>query len=321
MKLYNSHIHKQSALSKQHGLSLIELLISMLIGLVVLAAGSAVYVSSARGSATSEQSTRLNEDGVLALNYLQSQIRQAGYYQKLQKGAKTAPPATIPKNDQAFYLPPVLGCTGALGAEAKYTDITCTAAAGNDALVVQYEADIANTYPTTSKPGFPTNCNGESIETAYTTTKIGATDVNRYQAINRFYLANNTLMCIGNVKPDTVTNAQPLFPNVEQMVLRYGVAAQPMVRQENEFDVGRHQVVAYATASDLKTTADWNRVRSVNICLLVRSQDPVKDASGGGKYKDCNNTEQTNADGYLRRTFISTVMLRNRLVSPDQAKP
>lgn len=330
MKHHNSYSTKFFGCSAayQRGLSLIELLISMTIGLIILAAGSAVYVSSARGSAVSEQSTRLNEDGVLALNFLQSQIRQAGYYQKLQDGAVSMPPATLPENDQAFYLPPVRGCRGKLGKQAKYMDITCTEATAansndtNDTLVVQYEADSSNTYPTANST-LPTNCNGENIKTKYATTAVKGTPEPRYQAINRFYIANKTLMCIGNNEPDKVTKPQPLFPNVEQMVLRYGIAAQPMVRQENEFDSTKHQVEAYAKASELKNDPnweknDWNRVRSINICLLVRSQDEVKDAAvASKKYTDCHGKKKDN-DGYLRRTFVSTVMLRNRLVSPDQ---
>ena len=62
----------------QRGLTLVELLISLVIGLVVLAAGGAVYVYSGRSSRVSNVGTQLNEDGVLAMNFLQSQIRQAG---------------------------------------------------------------------------------------------------------------------------------------------------------------------------------------------------------------------------------------------------
>lgn len=299
----------------QRGLSLIELLVAMVIGLVILAAGAAVYVSSARATSVSEQSTRLNEDGVLALNFLQSQIRQAGYYQKLQAGDLTAAaPAAVVNNDQDFHLPPVRGCTGTLGNEAGYTAITCANAAGNDAIVVQYEADVANTFPTTAAPNLPTNCNGETINGVYNTSQVQGNPVNRYQAVNRFFINNNTLMCAGNTAPATVAAAQPLFPNVEQMVIRYGLSAAPMVRQEDEFEAANHQVIAYATAAQVP---DWNRVRSVNICLLVRSQDQVNDGTNVPNFTDCNNAAQVANDNFLRRTFVSTVMLRNRMVAPE----
>lgn len=313
---------------KQRGLSLIELLIAMVIGLVILAAGSAVYVSSARGSATSDQSTRLNEDGVLALNFLQSQIRQSGFYQKLAPGNLAAPAAAnLANNDQDFHLSPLRGCRGALGNQANYRGISCAAAAnGNDAIVVQYEADANNTYPTTANPNLPTNCNGETITGQYNTTLVQGNQEPRYQAVNRFFIGTgndaNTLMCQGNTTSNTVAPAQPLFPNVEQMVIRYGVAAQTMVRQEDEFNAGRHQVVFYATATEVDglggTQAEnWGRVRSVNICLLVRSQDEVNDGSNVANFTDCNNTAQVAGDNFLRRTFVSTVMLRNRMVIPD----
>jgi len=36
--------------------------------------------------------------------------------------------------------------------------------------------------------------------------------------------------------------------------------------------------------------------------------------AGGMSYKDCSNVDKTGTDGYLRRAYITTVLLRNRLV-------
>ena len=125
----------------QRGLTLVELLISLVIGLVVLAAGGAVYVYSGRSSRVSNVGTQLNEDGVLAMNFLQSQIRQAGYSQKAIKNSQGA----------LFRGAAIRGCSGgfkknklASGYLEAYADTNCevtdAAASGNstsDALLAR----------------------------------------------------------------------------------------------------------------------------------------------------------------------------------------
>lgn len=306
---------------EQRGLSIIELLISMAIGLVILAAGAAVYVSSGRASTVSDYSTRLNEDGVLAMNFLQTQIRQAGYYQKLHG------------NEAPFEGVAVRGCSGKF-ADPKagtYKAVKCPATADvdKDAILVRYEADTSNTFPTSADE--PTNCNGEAITAPLIpavggtgTPPVGGTPA-RFQADNRFYVENGMLQCAGSTGA-AVPDAQPLFANIEQMVLRYGVAKAASQKQDSVFDANKHQIEAYLSASDIDKlggTVDdnWGRVLSVKICLLVKSERPVKDAVGIEKYTDCHGAEKDNADHYLYRTFVSTVMLRNRLVTPEQAAP
>lgn len=304
----------------QRGLTLIELLISLTIGLIVLAAGSMVYVYSGRSSGVSAIGTQLNEDGVLAMNYLQSQIRQAGYSQKAVKNSQGA----------LFSGAAIRGCSGGFkknkltaGYREEYADTRCEASGTSDALLVRYEADVFNTFPNAS--GNPTNCNGEGITTTEA-SPVGMLPATYRLADNRFFLLNGSLQCAGSMGA-SINTSQPLFANVEQMVLRYGVAEQPSLEQASTFDATYHQIVAYMTAAEIdqlataKVGADaiddrWGRVLSVRICLLVRSPDPVNDASNANTYTDCNNVTQEANDNRLRRTFVSTVMLRNRMVLP-----
>ena len=312
----------------QRGLTLIELLISLTIGLIVLAAGSMVYVYSGRSSGVSAIGTQLNEDGVLAMNYLQSQIRQAGYSQKAIKNSQGA----------LFSGAAIRGCSGGFkknkltaGYREAYADTICevtdAAASGNstsDALLARYEADASNTFPNGS--GNPTNCNGEGITTTVE-SPAGMQPATYRLADNRFFLLNGALQCAGSTGA-SINTSQPLFANVEQMVLRYGVAAKPSLEQAAVFDPDYHQIVAYMTAAEIDQLATakaagaaaiddrWGRVLSVRICLLVRSPNPVQDASNANTYTDCNNAVQTATDNRLRRTFVSTVMLRNRMVPP-----
>ena len=55
---------------------------------------------------------------------------------------------------------------------------------------------------------------------------------------------------------------------------------------------------------------------SVRVCLRMRSDLTVQDAPAGSfSYKDCSNIDRTSTDGYLRKTYTTTVLLRNRLIA------
>jgi len=74
---------------RQSGVSLIELMISITIGIVILAAILAVYSATSSTSKQSETNTRMSEDAAIALNYMAGYIRMAGF---------TVPQANVPAN-------------------------------------------------------------------------------------------------------------------------------------------------------------------------------------------------------------------------------
>jgi type IV pilus assembly protein PilW len=67
-------IHKQ-----QTGVTLIELLIGMLIGLIIVAAGISVFVTSVRGQSDNIKLSRLNQDMRAMMDIIERDIRRAGF--------------------------------------------------------------------------------------------------------------------------------------------------------------------------------------------------------------------------------------------------
>lgn len=63
---------------RQHGLSLVELMISMVLGLVVLAGAVSLYRSSHAALRTHEAVARLQENGRFALEFMAREIRETG---------------------------------------------------------------------------------------------------------------------------------------------------------------------------------------------------------------------------------------------------
>lgn len=298
---------------RQKGFSLIELMIALSIGLLIMVSVLTIYVAASRTSRTSEMESQMNEDGLIALNIIQQQIRMAGY-SNFENAATT--------DNANFTGAGVIGCSAA----AFYPNATvqpalsslgssaCGVVSGlGDGIIIRYEADLRNTVPTSATPPLPTNCLMNGAATA--TNTVGAT---YYLPENRYFVASSSttplaLFCAAGAQ------IQPVLDNVEKMVLLYGISATT--------EAADTQVVTYLNASDLNTAFSgesmdtrWMRVLSVKSCLLMRSTDPVKDIAATATYRDCDGSvvTQTTPDGYLRRAFITTSTLRNRLTITDR---
>ena len=313
-----------------NGFTLVELLISLTIGLVILAASLSMYVASSRGSQMSQVETQLNEDGILAINLIQQQLKQAGYSRQIIPGSG----ATVMGN---YAGPAVRGCDGGFtDAAAAFGSLTCATGTGSDAIAIRYEATTDNTMPTADAPPLATNCVGNGIAAATPSQAAPAPTPaagNYALADNRYSVTDAStqpmLSCQGAEKSgasNVIGTAQPLLSNVESMQILYGVASRPSAELAATYDPLRHQIVRYLTASGVDALAStgvlpnatedrWGRVLSVRVCLLMRSDQRVGDVPAGGtSYKDCSNIDKTGTDGYLRRAYITTVLLRNRLV-------
>ena len=66
--------------SRQHGLSLIELMVSILLGVVLSSGIIAVYLESKRNYAAEDELARIQENGRFALNLLKRELSMAGFY-------------------------------------------------------------------------------------------------------------------------------------------------------------------------------------------------------------------------------------------------
>lgn len=322
----------------QSGFTLIELLVSLFLGLVIIGASLSIYVSSSRGSKVSEIETRMNEEGVIALNLIQQQLKQAGYSQKVNPTTVGGVAATTMSN---FAGAAVRGCDGGFSDSGlAFGSLTCAGGTGSDAIAVRYEATENNTIVTSGSPALPTNCIGNGIQETTPTMAnpapaASAGSFSYAQADNRYYVSNTAaaanerdLYCRGNQASNTMGAGQPLIANVEQMQILYGIATNPSRELGTKHDALQHQIINYVTAAEVDALPTvnagwsavddkWGRVLAVRVCLLMRSTTMIRDIpTGGASYRDCSNAAQTATDGYIRRAFTTTVMLRNRIIGP-----
>jgi type IV pilus assembly protein PilW len=276
------------------GLSLVEVMVSLAIGLVVVGAVFANYLHNSVGARQAKALGQVTEDASLAMGILRNHLAMADYSEPTDIGAKV-----MTKRLTGIT---VLGCSNGFATNpADIGSATCKTAAGSDALRIRYQADMHNSVPTVgsgTKPSAPTDCGGNGL-----TAETGTTDF--FVADNRFELTSSAPISLG-------CNGDPLVENVTEMHFTYGVAA----TDASTTKPGR--IMYYVPASGVQQTGEaldvaWAKVVAVRICLVVQSADEV--LSAATPYRDCVGDIQTPTDRRIHRAFTSTVVLNNRLAS------
>jgi type IV pilus assembly protein PilW len=293
---------KQSASRRSvTGVSLIEVLVSMVIGLVVVGAVIVSIVGSGKAGRFQSSYAQMNQDAQIGLSILSRELQMAGYSQPSglvdTSGGVGTPTYSLSYNIGTATV--VFGCdTGFANPQAA--SLACNASGSAPALEVVYEADLKNTVPTSGN--VPSDCLGNGIP-----------GVAPYFARNRFYIATATgsgasgrpeLYCASN---NAANSPQPILENIEVMRVWYGVQVLANPRQ----------VVRYVSATDINAVGptEWNNVISVRVCLLMRSAETVLESGGEDTltYLDCDSTQQTSNDRYLRRAYFTTSTLRSKM--------
>lgn len=294
--------HSFAASRGQQGLTLIELMISLLIGAILI--GSVLIAVSGTGLSGRKQDglAQMAEDGQVVLTLLTNPLRMTGFFEPASGVPSLHPPE-----------PTLFGCrNGFTNVASTFLGLACTAGTGNDSIAVRYDGREPG--------GLPTDCLGNTA-----IPNIGAT---AGWVDNRYYIANSAsgnpaLWCRGN------GGGQPqmLVDNVESLQVRYGVAditpqdlpgAPPKVFEPNTF-LG--STIRYVRANQLAAgcdrnaaiSASWCSVTAVRVCVVMRTAQRTAEQAGGTPFINCDGATQTIADTRLRRSMVTTVSLRNRM--------
>lgn len=298
----------------QAGLSIIELLISMAIGLVIVGALVALYSSTTGTTATAKAQNEMNEDAQYALRLLSNQLQQAGFN-----------PINRDRTTQNAIIGglPFFACSNGFSNATTAADaslLTCngSASASGHGLAIAYEADIRNTKPTAG--GVPTNCLGNAL---IQRTDAGSGE-NYFVAENRFYVKSNKLYCAGVA---AVIDEQPLADNVERFEVTLGVAHPT---NPTSFVSGYLTPTELGPASGAVTTGvnanllaltpaqRWGRAVAARICIVMRSEKEILQEAT--PYYGCDVSAAalvTPTDRYLRKAYVRTIALRNRMANPS----
>jgi len=228
------HRRFYGARCSSQGFSLIELMISLAIGLVILAAAFSAYLGASGATRMAEAQSRMNEDAQAALTILTRQLRMAGNNPKQPNRDATCQRNPVynpnifpglPCLDEAIVSTGVgnattkisgLSGTGAFmvnGCDGPFADPPSSSVSGIDTLscktttstlpdsiAISYEADRYNTVPTASPDFKPTDCLGQSIGSKTFTFAYGSTTAKSTAssaitvADNQFYIGTSTVI-------------------------------------------------------------------------------------------------------------------------------
>jgi type IV pilus assembly protein PilW len=297
--------------ARQSGYSLVELLVSMTLGLVMLGALVALFSTSLQTNSQTSTGAQMTEEGGLAMEFLARYVRMAGFspplvntsgatvlYRGIQTQAK----------ESHFVGAGVRGCDGGFVSPAvAWGSLSCKAS-GSPAIALRFQGDLANTEP--SDTDKPTDCLAQAITT---TTTSDYDETQKITLVEARFTVNDAaeLVCGGNGNSFV---AQPLFSNIEGLRLKYGIAADgratQVLRYVDAATVDGLTLDDAITDATEKTNLRWARVVSVKICMVVRASTP--DQSQPQPYADCDDQTVTPTDKYLRRSISTVVTLRNR---------
>ncbi len=279
MNNINKKVHKTQA-----GLSLIELLIAMLIGLFLLTGIATSYLSSKNSSNKRDELTKLEDNGRLALEVISRGIEHTGYT-PINTGILNPP----------FITNGAQVVSAACGAGNSVENIGIIAPritqdnAAGDALTVMFNADN-EVFTDCSGGELPVACRAAPAGAA-----AGAPSV-ATRIYNAFYLQGDELRCAGSRDG----NVQVIADGIENMQFLYGL---------DTTDDGR--VNRYVNANNVG--AFWNSVLSVQVAILVSSTKDVKAQNEQITYTLLDQPVIAPNDKKQRAVFTTTVRIRNTL--------
>lgn len=321
----------------QRGMSLVEILVAITLGLLLVAALVQMFASSNQGYRLQTSSGRLQENARFATDYLAHSIRQADFWDGVKPEAITdfsdvADPNAAPCTE-AWMAAYTFGVQGWDGATASPL-LECTGGdyvADSDVLVLRY-AD-PDDYISTDILEDPANTDDE-LSTGgrlFVRTQVGATGLlfhvtNRIDAIaalpsdgtspisNYRYSAQVFYLKTQNDVPtlyrrrlqdsETPSN-DPLVDGVEQLKFLYGI-------DSNDDEA----VDRYLSASAL-TPSQWAQVVMVRLTAVIRGDalDQFKDENSYPMTPSYSFTPASEHQHLQRRLFVEDIQIRNRVRS------
>jgi type IV pilus assembly protein PilW len=287
------------------GFTLIEMMVALAIGMAVIGALIAAYLSSFASGRHSDAVVQITEDATLALNVMRQQVAQAGFSQPHGVGESGGL--------VLHTFPAVVGCEAAAFTDLQASILvpvncqpTSPDQSTSDALEVAFEGSVLDAKSSNGILGGgstpqPLDCLGNT----FAKTHDDATGDDYWLNDSKFYVADGSLYCHG---PGNRAGAA-IVQNVETLQVTYGMAAGPAGSP------GAGQIIYYDNAPHPGSPL-WANVVSVKLCVQVRSAAKVLDKASVatlGNWIDCSNGQRTSTDGYLRRSFTTTVVLQNKL--------
>jgi type IV pilus assembly protein PilW len=308
----------------QHGLTLIELMVAMVISILVVLVAASFYLSSSRTRATQDSAAQLQDTARYVTEIVTKNIQQAGYQDYI---LPELPPGAAPRPLREMQVvggPQVLGIVGfnnsatGAGTDHGQHDRTTDRVNNSDTLVVRFQGmsstrklvDGAVTTVSAQADGSIIDCRGLAQPAPLTID-------DRIFSIFEVRLNNGEpeLVCKYFDRTTATFVSETIARGVETFQLMYGLDLDGDSFPEQWFTAQQVDLVL----------GRWDKVRSIRVGMVIRSLDRVTAATAAGTFKplgdnftladadDPGATFTSTDDGRLRKVVTFTVNLRNAL--------
>lgn len=243
----------------QRGVTLIELMVGVAIGLLVVAVAMGALMVSRGVSGTVSDASGIQQQAAYAMRVIGLQLRQAG-------SLYLNPNPTNAASDNVLTAPVAFETTApASGAANGFDPATHTLSGASDpvTLTVGYRRYKEPVHANAAEQALARNCTGGPANTS---------EDQRVESV--FQLNGSDLRCAGNG-----AGAQPIVQNVANFQVRY------LLQDLSELGNAKIQYVAAGAVG----SANWSRVQAVEVCLVLYGVEPI-DMPSGSTYTDCDGS-------------------------------
>lgn len=310
--------HRRSRVLRQGGLTLTELLVSLVLASIITLAATALYLVTVSSYKTVDAAQELQDSGRFALEVIGQAARMAGYQNYAQRDGSGNDNS---RRFAATTFPTVRGFNNAkVATSTSITDDGTTNNGGvnlSDTLAFRFHGSSLTTDA--SKPdGSMIDCQG--VAQNY---PLNGDDV----ALSLFWISTDstgepTLQCISRGSPTARSlsrNTQPILKGVETFQVMYGLDADDPAKRMGT-------PIKWVSGQNITTDADWRKVVAVRVGLVIRGDVGSSQGASAkvaendfyplGKEFTGTSTEAglkftAPNDGRLRRVFNATFKLRN----------
>lgn len=318
----------------QRGVTLVELMVALALGLLVVLAAGAALVVSRQGFRTVDAASQLRDDGRFAASIIQRIVVQGGYLDFKYASTRAASAFRVGGPDVTLVEPNIKGFNNATYSTSNsgLLDGTSNTPSGtslnsSDLLIVRFQPGSVTKADGSERTDLSMiDCGGNQLSTVSTEANM--------RIVSAFYVAPDpvgaepSLMCAWKDPATNTWQTQTLVKGVETLQVLYGVdgvtanavptaAADSVPEQYMRAD----QLVV---ASNVAATNDnWARVRSLRIGLVLRgpirsaqdlavpAQYPLGAVGVMNSSSDPGSVFPAQTDGRLRQTVTFTIHLRN----------
>lgn len=270
----------------QRGLSLIEMMIAITIGLILLAGVAKIFSSNKKAYRYNAALNEIHDNGQYALDFIANNLYMAGYVPNVEKFQEYdwSGDGGVDKADMEIWA------YGTTVLPIVAADLTGTS---NDLIAVNRLSDPADATAT--------DCVGQTVAapgvfTPNTTAITNSVGVRNVMAIipSGLYTGRPTLTC----------NGIELVDGIEHLQFLYGVDTD--VPSDGNVD-------RYMTWADLTTAGvDQRQIGTIQIGIIVSSSKNVREANDPRVWQLLGENIGTKADRKLRKAMTVIVKLRNR---------